>query len=101
MPRDNCQQTLPRLNEMRAWIAEAKRPQVVVAPQPALAAPPAPTSIADELGGLAGLRDQGVSSDAEFQNAKQRVLAQHGMARLSEKEPGWPRRRRRGSSSDR
>lgn len=81
MPRDIYQQSLPRLNEMRARIAEAKRPQVVVAaPQPALAAPPAPTSIADELGKLAGLRDQGVLSDSEFQNAKQRVLAQHGLA---------------------
>lgn len=81
MPRDIYQQALPRLNEMRARIAEAKRPQVVIAaPQPALAAPPAPASVADELGKLAGLRDQGVLSDAEFQNAKQRVLAQHGLA---------------------
>ncbi|WP_433035277.1 hypothetical protein [Actinomycetospora sp. CA-053990] len=39
MPRDLYQRALPRLNEMRARIAEIKRPMMIVTP-PAAAAPP-------------------------------------------------------------
>jgi hypothetical protein len=35
--------------------------------------------VADELGKLAALRDQGVLEDHEFQSAKQRILARHGL----------------------
>lgn len=74
--RPDYQRALPRLNEMRAKIAESKRPAVVVA-----AAPPAPAGgLADELAKLAALRDQGVLTDAEFTTAKQRLLQQHGLA---------------------
>jgi hypothetical protein len=77
LPKPVYQQALPRLNEMRAHIAQLKRPTVVVQQQqPQNGAAP---SVADELGKLAGLRDQGVLSDSEFQAAKQRVLAQHGL----------------------
>ncbi|WP_207908800.1 SHOCT domain-containing protein [Pseudonocardia endophytica] len=76
LPKPVYQQALPRLNEMRAHIAQLKRPTVVVQQQPSNGSAP---SVADELGKLAGLRDQGILSDAEFQAAKQRVLAQHGM----------------------
>lgn len=67
------QQALPLLNEMRAKIAEAKRPTVVMnAPLP-----PSNGSggLADEIGKLAALRDQGVLSEQEFQAAKQAAIA--------------------------
>lgn len=77
LPKPVYQQALPRLNEMRAHIAQLKRPTVVVQQQPSNGTAP---SVADELGKLAGLRDQGILSDTEFQAAKQRVLAQQGMS---------------------
>ncbi|MFC5061570.1 SHOCT domain-containing protein [Actinomycetospora atypica] len=75
LPRDVYQRALPRLNEMRARIGEAKRP-TVTAPQAVTQSAP---SIADELTKLAALRDQGVLEDHEFQSAKQRILARHGL----------------------
>lgn len=64
------QQAVPLLNEMRAKIAEAKRPTVVMN---------APSSggggLADEIGKLAALRDHGVLTEQEFQSAKQGAIA--------------------------
>lgn len=65
------QQALPLLNEMRARIAEAKRPTIH------MSAPttPAGAGLADELTKLAALRDQGILTDQEFQAAKQAAIA--------------------------
>jgi hypothetical protein len=66
------QQALPLLNEMRAKIAETKRPTVVMnAPPPGVRS----GGLADEIGKLAALRDQGVLSEQEFQAAKQAAIA--------------------------
>ena len=62
-------------------VARAFRP-AVVAPEPAPSPPAvvqastsvAPTSLADELGKLAGLREKGILTDAEFQAQKARLL---------------------------
>ena len=72
MGRPIYQQALPLLNEMRARIAEAKRPTVV--------GPPAAAGggLADEIGKLAGLRDQGVLTEQEFQDAKRAAIARSG-----------------------
>jgi hypothetical protein len=66
------QQALPLLNEMRARIAEAKRP-IVVMHAPAAAAP-ANGGLAEEISKLAALRDQGVLTNEEFQGAKQAAI---------------------------
>jgi uncharacterized membrane protein YdbT with pleckstrin-like domain len=51
------------------------RPQVEVMPAQAASAPPVPApQVADELTKLAGLRDRGVISEAEFQAQKARLL---------------------------
>jgi hypothetical protein len=73
MGRPIYQQALPLLNEMRARIAEAKRPTVVVCPPAA-----AGGGLADEIGKLAGLRDQGVLTEQEFQDAKRAAIARSG-----------------------
>lgn len=69
------QKALPRLNEMRARIVDAKRPTVVVN-SPA-AAPSGGGGFAEELSKLASLRDQGVLDESEFQAAKQAALARY------------------------
>lgn len=46
---------------------------------PPHAAPTAPP-LTDELTKLGALREQGILTDAEFGAAKQRLLAQHGLA---------------------
>lgn len=76
LDRMTYQSALPRLNEMRARIAESKRPTVIVTPSTLVPG----GGLADELTKLAALRDQGVLTGAEFDAAKQRLLAQHGLA---------------------
>ena len=65
-------EALPLLNEMRARIAEAKRPTVVMN---APAAPASQSGLAEELMKLAELRAQGVLDDEEFQAAKRATIA--------------------------
>lgn len=69
------QQALPRLNELRAKITEAKRPYVIQAP--AAPAQPGQSDMVEELTKLGGLHQQGLLTDAEFVAAKQAVLARH------------------------
>jgi hypothetical protein len=61
---------MPAFAELRAAldqaIADHHTPQAPVVAQP--------VSIADELAKLAGLRDQGIISDADFEAAKARIL---------------------------
>ena len=73
MVKSIYQRALPRLNELRAKIAEAKRPLVIQAP-----AAPAQSAMVEELTKLGGLHQQGLLTDAEFVVAKQAVLARHG-----------------------
>lgn len=68
-------ESLPLLNEMRARIAEAKRPAITTGTPPGSATPQ--VGLADELGKLAELRAQGVLNDVEFQAAKQATIARH------------------------
>lgn len=70
-------QALPWLNQLRAKIAEAKRPTVVVqhAPVPPAAAE---SDLVSELTRLGTLHQQGLLTDAEFAAAKQAVIARHG-----------------------
>lgn len=62
----------PAFEALRAAIEQAIAQQH--APQAPAAA--APASLADELGKLAALRDQGILSDAEFEQQKARLLGQ-------------------------
>lgn len=62
----------PAFEPIRAAIEAAIAQQH--APQAAVAAPGAAASIADELAKLAGLRDQGIISPADFEAAKARIL---------------------------
>lgn len=68
------QKALPRLNEMRAKIIDAKRPTIITN-SPATAPPGG--GFAEELGKLASLRDQGVLDESEFQAAKQAALTRY------------------------
>ncbi|MGH8916807.1 MAG: SHOCT domain-containing protein, partial [Actinomycetes bacterium] len=61
---------LPMLNQMRAKIGETKRPTVVMN-----APPPTGGGLAEEIGKLAVLRDQGILTEQEFQTAKQGTIA--------------------------
>lgn len=64
----------PAFEEIRSAIDAAVAARH--APQPQQHAAPAPVSLADELGKLAALRDQGVLSPAEFEAQKTRLLGQ-------------------------
>lgn len=66
------QQALPLLNELRNKISVAKRPTVTMSPPPSSA--DRGGGLADEIGKLAALRDQGVLSEHEFQTAKQGLI---------------------------
>ena len=68
-------ESLPLLNEMRARIAEANRPTIIMRTAPGSAT--SQGGLADELGKLAELRAQGVLDDVEFQAAKQAAIARH------------------------
>jgi hypothetical protein len=68
------QQALPLLNEMRAKIADAKRPTIVMNGPPSAQPASGGGGLADEIGKLAALRDQGVLSEQEFQAAKQAAI---------------------------
>jgi len=77
------EQALPLVNQLRAKVAEAKRPTVVVQPAPALPAPPAALAahrgeLVEELSRLGSLHQQGLLTDDEFRAAKQTVIARHG-----------------------
>lgn len=61
----------PDFEQLRAALEQAIAAQH--APQAASAAP---ASLADELAKLAGLRDQGILSDSEFEAQKARLLSQ-------------------------
>ena len=63
----------PHIQALRAKIAEAKRPAAPVVVHQAPAAP-LTSSLADELGKLAALRDAGVLSDDEFAAAKAQLI---------------------------
>lgn len=73
MAKPIYQQALPRLNAMRAKIAESKRPTVVVN----AATQSSGGGLAEELTKLAALRDQGVLEESEFLAAKTAALARH------------------------
>jgi hypothetical protein len=77
MPRDIYQQALPASTRCGGQAPPGRRRRTTARIRDAAVDP---AQRADELGKLAGLRDQGVLSDTGFQNAKQRVLAQHGLA---------------------
>lgn len=68
------QKALPRLNEMRAKLIDAKRPTVIMSFP---AAGPSGGGFAEELSKLASLRDQGVLDESEFQAAKQAALTRY------------------------
>jgi hypothetical protein len=70
-------QALPLLNEMRSKIAEAKRPRSVQANAFDEASVSRYGSLADELGKLGGLREQGILDEEEFQRAKRAVIAKY------------------------
>lgn len=75
MAKPIYQSALPRLNEMRARIAESKRSTVVV--EPTAAQSPETRGLAEELERLAGLRDRGVLDELEFAAAKKAALAKY------------------------
>jgi hypothetical protein len=96
------QQALPLLNEIRARIAETKRPTVVMH---ASAAALANGGLAEEISKLAALRDQGVLTNEEFQAAKQAAITRgtrswNGDTPIASRPPGRgpetasPRKRR-------
>jgi hypothetical protein len=62
----------PEFEKLRAAIDAA----IVAQHAPQAHAAAAPSSLADELGKLAALRQQGILSDAEFQQQKARLLGQ-------------------------
>ena len=60
--------------QITAYVQDRMREARAV-PQSALPSASAPANLSEELGRLAALRDQGVLTNAEFQAAKQRLLA--------------------------
>lgn len=64
IPKDKAEQLL---EIMKAGMEKAKKAATSVQPQQ-------PTSIADELANLAKLKEQGILSDAEFQQMKQDLI---------------------------
>lgn len=77
MAKPIYQRAMPRLNELRAKIAEAKRPAVIAAAS--VVSQPAQGELVDELTRLASLHQQGILTDAEFASAKQAVIQRHAV----------------------
>ena len=77
------QQAQYREQEQEARIEDLEQQQAAPAPPPAAPAPapapaaaaPAPTDVVGQLKQLADLKQSGVLSDAEFEAAKQKLLA--------------------------
>jgi len=68
-----------QIEELQAQQAQQQAPQAAPPPPPPVAAPPPPaaggTDIASKLVELKGLMDQGVLTQDEFDQAKQKLLA--------------------------
>ncbi len=68
-----------QIEELQAQLAQQQAPQAAPPPPPPVAAPPPPaaggTDIASKLVELKGLMDQGVLTQEEFDQAKQKLLA--------------------------
>lgn len=69
------QQALPRLNEMRVWVADAKRPAAPVTGS--VASTLSSGGLEGELRKLASLRDRGVLDEAEFLATRQAAIARY------------------------
>ena len=64
-----------RVHPLADWIrAKIHEDKAASQPQPVATIPTEPLSIADELAKLAALRDQGILTEAEFNEQKQRLL---------------------------
>lgn len=78
MAKQVYQQALPRLNEMRARITEAKRPTVTIASSSLPSPHGTQDTLTEELTKLTALYQQGALTEAEFVTAKQAALQRYG-----------------------